>query len=134
MKLRLGLIVVLLSCVCNADEIDCDNAITTYDMNRCAAKEVEAAEILLEQYLKKAKEKFADDSAVFKSIENGQGAWLTYRKTHCDSVREVWSGGTIRGVMTSGCKLQLTKERTHTIWADYLTYMDSTPPLLPEPK
>ncbi len=134
MKLRLGLIGILLSGVCQAEEIDCNNAITTYDMNRCAAKEVEAADIRLEQYLAKAKEKYADDKAVFKSIENGQMAWLAYRKTHCDSVREIWSGGTIRGVMVSGCKLQLTKERTHTIWADYLTYMDSTPPLLPEPK
>jgi uncharacterized protein YecT (DUF1311 family) len=103
-------------------------------MDTCAAKEVDAANELLEKYLAKAKEKYSSNSAVLKSIENGQVAWLAYRKAQCASVHEIWSGGTIRGVVASSCRLQLTAERTHTIWADYLTYMDSTPPLLPEPK
>lgn len=103
-------------------------------MNVCATQEVDAANVRLEQYLAKAKEKYSDDNAVLKLIESGQLAWLAYRNAQCESVHDIWSGGTIRGVMSSSCRLQLTTERTRTIWADYLTYMDSIPPLLPEPK
>lgn len=134
MKLPLTLILIFFSCICHAEEVDCQNAMTTYAMNFCAAKEVDAADERLKQYLAKAKEKYSDENAVVKSIERSQLAWLAYRKTQCESVHEIWSSGTIRGVMTSGCMLQLTTERTHTVWANYLTYMDSTPPLLPEPR
>ena len=30
--------------------------------------------------------------------------------------------------------LQLIQQRTHQIWSDFLTYMDSTPPILPKPE
>ena len=118
----------------HASEIDCENAMTTYEMNICAGMETEAADTLLEKYLAKAKEKYNDETAVITSLVKSQDAWIIYRKTHCDAIYEMWSGGTIRGVMFGGCMLQLTKQRTHKIWEDYLTYMDSTPPMLPEPK
>jgi hypothetical protein len=31
------------------------------------------------------------------------------------------------------CQIKLTQLHTHTIWLEWLTYMDSTPPILPEP-
>ncbi len=134
MRLHSVFVTLLLSGYVQAEEIDCNNAMTTYEMNQCAIIDVKAADTRLEQYVEKAKEKYRENSAVVKSIDDGQLAWLAYRKAHCDSIHTIWSEGTIRGVMVSSCKLALTNERTHTIWSNYLTFMDSTPPLLPEPQ
>ena len=134
MKKYIVPLLILLPFQVHASEIDCGNAMTTYEMNICAGRETEAAETLLEKYLDKAKEKYKNETAVITSLVKSQDAWVIYRKTHCDAIYEMWSGGTIRGVMFGGCMLQLTKQRIHKIWEDYLTYMDSTPPMLPEPK
>lgn len=113
--------------------MDCENAMTSIEMNICSAKEVETVEKNLEQYLQKAIERYAGQDKVIETIKKSQEQWSIYSKAHCESVYEIWSGGTIRGVMYSRCMLSLTKQRTHTIWSSYLKYQDSTPPLLPEP-
>ncbi|MCB0336212.1 MAG: DUF1311 domain-containing protein [Bdellovibrionales bacterium] len=117
----------------NAEEIDCSKAISTPEINACAAKELAAKEKVLEDYLEKAYELKKPEQKVVQSLKESQTTWLRYRKSYCSGVYELWSGGTIRGAMYNGCMIRLTKERTHIIWSDYLTYMDSTPPALPEP-
>lgn len=118
----------------HADEVDCGKAITTIEINVCAGRALEAADASLEKYFAKAKERYLKEKAVVDLLVKSQEAWVAYRKAHCDAIYDMWSGGTIRGAMFGECMLQLTNQRTHTIWKDYLTYMDSTPPLLPEPK
>jgi len=44
-----------------------------------------------------------------------------------------WKGGTIRGAMTLGCRTRITEARTLEVWRNWLTYVDSTPPILPRP-
>lgn len=53
--------------------------------------------------------------------------------TECDAVYEWWREGTVRGAMALGCEIRVTKARTMTIWRNWLTYPDRSPPLLPEP-
>ncbi|MGP1628606.1 MAG: lysozyme inhibitor LprI family protein [Giesbergeria sp.] len=134
MKLYLALVSAFVACACNAEDIDCKNLMTTDAVNFCAAKEVEATNTQLKIYIAKAKNRYSNEKSVLESIDAGQLAWLAYRENHCESVYEIWSDGTIRGAMALRCKLRLTKERTHAVWGDYLTYIDTTPPLLPEPK
>ena len=114
-------------------EIDCENAMTTIEINVCMGQEVDRADATLDSYLSKAKEKYALETAVIATLDKSQKAWLAYREAHCNAVYAQWSMGTIRGTMFSACMLRLTRLRTHTIWQDYLTFMDSTEPLLPEP-
>lgn len=114
--------------------VDCDNAYTTRDMNHCAALELEAAEQTLTQYLTTSLEHNADDPELVEAIKLAQHDWLQYRQSHCDSILTQWRDGTIRGVMTISCKTALTQQRTYTLWANFLTYMDSAEPVLPEPK
>jgi uncharacterized protein YecT (DUF1311 family) len=66
-------------------------------------------------------------------LEASQSAWTAYASIVCAGVYDQWKGGTIRTVMASACWQDLIRERTHRIWADNLVFMDSTPPLLPEP-
>ena len=118
-----------------ADEpLDCENAISTFDTNKCAAIELEAADAKLSQYLQASFKHNAYDPELIIAIKAAQTNWKAYMSSHCDSIYTQWREGSIRGVMAISCKTALTKQRTHDIWSNFLTYMDSTPPVLPEPK
>lgn len=114
--------------------IDCDKAITTMDTNQCAAMDLRVADDEMHKYLKTSYQHNDYDSELIEAIKLAQKDWEAYMKSHCDSVYTQWRDGTIRGVMAISCKTKLTKQRTHEIWENFLTYMDSTPPVLPEPQ
>ena len=113
--------------------LDCDNAMTTLEINQCAAVQLESAQSELSQYVEASVNHHADDPELVAAIEDSQQAWEAYAAAHCEAVHAQWREGSIRGVMALTCKTQLTQQRTHTVWASFLTYMDSTPPVLPEP-
>lgn len=118
-----------------ADKVlDCDNVISTLEINQCASIELEAAQAELTKYLEASFEHNDYDPELIESIKIAQKDWLVYMSSHCDSVYTQWRDGTIRGVMAISCKTKLTKQRSHEIWSNFLTYMDSTPSVLLEPK
>ncbi|MEZ9890916.1 lysozyme inhibitor LprI family protein [Vibrio lentus] len=116
------------------DVVDCENAMNTIEINHCASIELETVQVELEQYLEASFEHNAYDAELVSSIKVAQESWQTYQSAHCDSVYTQWRDGSIRGLMALSCKTKLTKQRTHEVWENFLTYMDSTPPVLPEPK
>ena len=116
------------------EDIDCDKAWTTLAINQCMYKDLVTAEKVLDKYLAKSLERYLEDDVSVASIKKGQEAWLNYREEHCGAVYDTWRDGTIRTAMGLGCKLELTHQRTIVLWHSFLTYVDSTPPLLPEPK
>ncbi|PMO73240.1 lysozyme inhibitor LprI family protein [Vibrio splendidus] len=133
------LTVVLLTCLpllasASDDVIDCENAMNTIDINHCAAIELESAQAELDKYLTASFEHNAYDAELVASIKKAQESWQAYMSAHCSSVYTQWRDGSIRGLMALSCKTTLTNQRTHEVWANFLTYMDSTPPVLPEPK
>lgn len=117
-----------------SDDFDCDKAMTTPQINYCAGVELEKVQLEMNTYLTKSKEHNNYDPELIQSISVAQKAWSLYAKAHCESIYTKWRDGTIRGVMFLNCKTKLTKQRTHEIWANFLTFMDSTSPVLPEPK
>ncbi|MFS1973463.1 lysozyme inhibitor LprI family protein [Vibrio splendidus] len=133
------LTVVLLTCLpllasASDDVIDCENAMNTIEINQCAAIELESAQAELDKYLAASFEHNDYDAELVASIKKAQDSWQAYMSAHCNSVYTQWRDGSIRGVMALSCKTTLTKQRTHEVWVNFLTYMDSTPPVLPEPK
>ncbi|UOE91248.1 DUF1311 domain-containing protein [Vibrio splendidus] len=133
------LTVVLLTCLpllasASDDVIDCENAMNTIEINHCAAIELESAQAELDKYLTTTFENNVFDGGVVGSIKKAEEGWGAYMSAHCNSVYTQWRDGSIRGLMALSCKTTLTKQRTHEVWANFLTYMDSTPPVLPEPK
>jgi len=122
---------------------DCSKAATTPEINACAAQDLAAETERMETYLTAARRQASviDQSAADGDpalsqrayLDNAQTAWSAYADIVCDGVYDQWSGGTIRTVMSLGCRTRMTRERTHVIWRDFLTYADSTPPILPEP-
>ena len=114
--------------------LDCEKPSSTLEINECASIKLESADAELARYLKACFKHNADDPELVKSIKAAQTKWKDYMSAHCSSVGTMWRSGTIRGSMFLSCKIYLTKQRTHEVWRQFLTYMDSTPPVLPEPK
>ncbi|MFM2478630.1 lysozyme inhibitor LprI family protein [Celerinatantimonas sp. MCCC 1A17872] len=117
--------------------IDCSNSSdvkTTIDMNECLSDNLVLADAKMNKYLQASLGNNSYDPEVVKSIKIAQKDWKTYRSSNCDSVYTQWREGTIRNAMSITCSIRLTKQRTHELWENYLTYEDSTPPVLPEPR
>jgi len=113
---------------------------TTPEINDCMAAKLDAAERELDRYLAAARQRLKSDAAdspgvaaALADIDKAQSAWKVYSAAECDAVYNYWKEGTIRGAMALTCEIDLTGERTHQVWSQWLTYMDSTPPILPEP-
>lgn len=129
------LLLVLIPLIALAEEeLNCETAWTTLVINQCMHKDLVEAESIMDKYLAKSFERYAEDSVSIVSIKKGQDAWLEYRDYHCGAVYDTWRDGTIRTAMGLGCKIELTHQRTTILWQSFLTYVDSTPSLLPEPK
>lgn len=116
-----------------ADGIDCERALSTLEINDCAAMELQALEATLARYLDASRARHAEDPVAVASLDEAQQAWLAYQNAHCGAVYDLWRGGSIRNTMSIECAKALTRARTHELWRTYLTFMDSTPPVLPEP-
>ena len=112
----------------------CPDALTTLDMNACYGAQLERSEARLERYFVAALERVSADDSLTLLLRSTQEGWQAYRGGECGAVHESFEDGSIRTVMYLGCAIALTDERTHTIWQNWLTYPDSTPPVLPEPK
>ena len=128
--------------VAEFDVTDCAEAMTTLEMNVCGALDVARAEEQMFRYLDVALDRAGESDAetvgsvrveTARYLEASQVTWVVYADQACQAVYEQWKGGTIRGIMWQGCWIELTEQRTHTIWANHLTHMDNSPPVLPEP-
>lgn len=135
MKKNISIALMTISCstVSAEVELSCVDPVNTLMINHCATNELKVAKAKLALYLQATLEHNSKDPVLLKSIKKAQQDWQIYATSHCDSIYTQWREGTIRGVMTINCQTQLNKQRTHELWANFLTYMDSTPPVLPEP-
>ena len=113
---------------------------STIEISDCLSGRLAKADAELARYLaavrKRLQSDAADDAGAAKALaalDKVQAAWKAYREADCGALYDYWSAGTIRNTMSLTCEIDLTRARTHTVWSEYLTYMDSTPPILPEP-
>ena len=132
------LVTLAMTMMLQSEVIKPDCGGSTLEVNACVADKLDRANKALEKYVQAATDRHTDENgksdSVALGIQASQSAFEAYRDIECDAVFEDWIGGTIRTVMSLECRLRLTDERTHTVWENWLRYMDSTPPILPEPK
>ena len=112
----------------------CPDAETTLDMNECYAAKLAAAKERHEIYLEAARKRNDDSPELVAKIDAAEKIFRDYREAECGAVYEAWKSGSIRNMMSLACAIDLTNQRTHTVWSTWLTYMDSAPPILPRPK
>lgn len=112
---------------------DCESPQNTIEHAVCAGLALEQAEQQMRQYLDATMARWKHLPALSKAIAESQTRWEAYRDSHCWAVAELHAGGTIQGAAGTGCRTALTRARTRELWARWLHYLDSAPPLLPEP-
>lgn len=127
-----------------SDEPPMCQDVRTPAMNGCMAEYTRRAKSELDRYLaaarKRLRAQIADETDpesardALAGLDASQTAWETYEKAECDAVYNWSRGGTIRVVMFESCLQALTKSRTEWIWSAWLTFRDSTPPLLAKPR
>lgn len=108
---------------------------TTPEVERCLAAELADADAELNRYYAAAVARLAREGQhdVVAWLRGSERAWIAYRDAECGAVWRYWRRGTIRGAFSIRCRTRLTQARTSEIWRAWLTYVDSTPPLLPQP-
>ncbi|HEX3363436.1 lysozyme inhibitor LprI family protein [Phenylobacterium sp.] len=116
---------------------------TTVEIDSCALEYSHRADRELARYLAAARNRLTDEAkqaptpqapkTALADLDVSQTAWEAYRKAECNAVYDWWSEGTIRGAMYQSCWLEVTEARTEHVWSTWLRFMDSTPPLLPDP-
>ncbi|MFZ6678989.1 lysozyme inhibitor LprI family protein [Undibacterium sp. Tian12W] len=111
----------------------CATAKNTQEEAQCMTAEVSKADKKLQTYLQAAKSRIDRTPDVKLNLDNAQKSWEQYRSAHCSDVYTYWAQGSVRYRQSAQCQLDLTQNRTHDVWQAYLTYADSTPPVLPRP-
>jgi uncharacterized protein YecT (DUF1311 family) len=118
---------------------ECGKTDTTLEINDCFAALGGLETDRMERYYAAAVERITEEedpevrAVVLEGLAASQQTWLTYAREACDVVYTRWQRGTIRTFYAIEGGRELTRERAHHLWREYLTYPDSTPALLPEP-
>ena len=125
------------------ESIVCDRNGNTIELNACGALDLEREQARMQRYLEAAYGRARDSDHADPSygeptqstayLYAAQAAWGAYVDIRCQGLYDQWKGGTIRTLIGLGCRIEATRQRTHDIWSDHLTYQDSSPPVLPEP-
>ncbi len=101
-------------------EVDCQNAMTQFDMNVCSQRDYEKADKALNAQWSKTKKVMADWDAELDAENKGaveallaaQRAWIQYRDNQCNAVGySVW-GGSMYPTIVASCLEDLTRKRT----------------------
>ncbi|PPU51856.1 hypothetical protein XarbCFBP6827_09825 [Xanthomonas arboricola] len=112
----------------------CRDLQTTSASNACWNQQVGISQERLDDYLATARDTAISTSGVpADAFDNAQTAWTTYRDLQCGNVRTRWRDATVRPAKIASCIVDLNDQRAHDLWKHYLTYVDRTPSLRPEP-
>ena len=114
-------LLIFAAAAATADE-DCGD-LAQQPMNLCELRNFERADAAMNAQWKKTlaalKEMdreldrtYDKDPGYYETTLAAQRAWLTYREQHCMAVSFEARGGSMSPMLDSGCKLQLTRERT----------------------
>jgi len=130
----LPLLALVMIVTASPDPAPCPGATTT-EVNACLAARFGEADAYLTHYYDLAFQLVRKEGGdpVAKVFIQAQRSWLSYRNFECNALFEKYRDGTIRTSVEIGCRIRLTRLRTYMIWRNWLTYPDSTPPLLPRP-
>ncbi len=127
--------IIIIAALLSAARNPCDGS-TTREVEQCLAADLARADAELNRYYAAATKRLTEqqDTAALAKLRAAERAWIAYRDAECDAIYESWGQGTIRGAMNLRCRITLAEARTATIWRNWLTYADSTPPILPKPR
>ncbi len=108
---------------------------TTREVEQCLADGYARADAELNRYYAAAVVRLTRERkpTTLTKLRASERTWIAYRDAECDAVFDSWNAGTVRGAMSLECKTRITEARTLEVWQNWLTYVDSAPPILPRP-
>lgn len=115
-------------------EIDCEVAYTTLEINHCAEQSLQAATEQMDSYLAAVIKTLAADTQSIAALEQSQASWRKYMTDYCGVIYSLWRDGSIRVVMALSCRENLTRQRSHQLWQDFLDSDAANAAVLPEPE
>ena len=126
--------IILAAALLAAATAECDGD-TTARVEACLADGFSAADAELNRYYAAAVRRLTSEkqTEALAQLRRAETAWIAYRDAECGAVRTWWSPGSISGAEAATCRIRITHARTSTIWRNWLTYADSTLPILPQP-
>jgi len=107
---------------------------TTLNVDACLNARLKQSDATLNRYYRVAINRITNENGAkaARKFVQAERSWIAYRNPECGSVYDRY-GGTIRVSVELDCRIRLTRFRIYAIWRDWLTFPDSTPPLLPRP-
>lgn len=108
--------------------LDCNNAISTPEINQCLSLDLESAEAVMSRYLEGSRAVLEEDAETLAALDAAQTAWKTYRDLHCGSVYSLWRDGTMRGMVYLSCQISETQVRTQDLWETFLVSGEGNAP------
>jgi uncharacterized protein YecT (DUF1311 family) len=84
---------------------------TTFGQKECAKYEYDLADAELNRVYGQLVSKMADAGET-ESLKKAQRAWIAFRDAQCDFEAYLNQGGTIYGLVVTGCQTDQTKKRT----------------------
>jgi uncharacterized protein YecT (DUF1311 family) len=89
--------------------IDCDEAMSQTDMNRCAWQRFERADRQLNVLYKRVLAQLPADRRTL--VVKAQRQWLLYRDAHCAYYDKAYEGGSMQPMVVALCKEETTLSR-----------------------
>ncbi len=127
LKISLLLLCLLLPLPALAADDDCGNAIATPEINACMEKDFERADAALNatyvQVLASLKQQGTEYPEMLEArttLIAAQRLWVAFRKSDCDAVFALNSGGSIRVAAFLGCMTNHAEQRTKALSETYL--------------
>ncbi|MGB8813270.1 MAG: lysozyme inhibitor LprI family protein [Paracoccaceae bacterium] len=124
MLFRPAAILLCLALPATAQDADCADAVTQYDMNSCAAEDLQVQDDNLNAAYAAAKSILKDIDADLPKAEQGaieallaaQRAWITFRDQACTAEGFLYQGGSMQPMVISGCLARITAARAQDLW------------------
>ena len=99
----------------------CPGAQTQYEMDECAHKELVAADAELNRAYNQLAAKL-DDAEQRAQLKTAELAWIKFRDENCTFEGLFYKGGTMRPMIESFCKADVTRTRTAQLREQIKTY------------
>ncbi len=105
------IILITLFFITKTFAFDCNNAMTTMDINSCMNKEFERIEKELNQVYKRQMKSLSTDTETKTALRNAQRLWIKFREADCEAVIMPSKGGSIVTAEYLDCMISHAKQR-----------------------
>lgn len=133
MRVFLAIIFIFSGATYASTEVSCSDVKNYDEETLCLEQVLERSSELRKQYFRVSLNRYSHDQDIVRSILESDKFWLAYRDAQCSAIYTKWGGGYVRFRAHTGCLISMNRARTTELWQSFLTYVDSTPPVLPRP-